>query len=105
MAIRKTVEETLVVDGKREDWLGKCAGAMRDQDFTRISESQSLYEVTADYKKWRPGAGWGTLAVTLHPEGERTRMVLRATANVDNIWALFRSPGRQIIDRFKAGLP
>jgi len=43
--------------------------------------------------------------VTLTPAAEgSTRLSVAVTSNVDNIYALFRSPGRRITDAFKRAL-
>jgi hypothetical protein len=47
---------------------------------------------------------WGAIAVTLLPEGGNTKIVAKATANIDNIFALFKSPGQTILAAFKQGL-
>jgi hypothetical protein len=69
-----------------------------------VAVSESLGQITGDFKQ-KIGTVWGSLTVTLIPdEYARTRMTLAGTANVDNVFALFNSPGQKLIDRFKAGL-
>src|ERR1044071_7743555 len=102
MAIGKTVEETLVVDGARDEWVSKAEAAMRSQGFTSVRSTPAMGQVSGNYKK---ATVWGSLEVTLTPEGERrTRIAMSATGNVDNVFAIFSSPGRKILDRFKQGL-
>ena len=103
MAVRKSIEESLVVDGPRADWLQKCRTALETQGFTRVEANETLGQITANYKK---ATTWGDLLLTLTPEGssDATRITAKATANVDNLFAAFRSPGQKIIDQFKAGL-
>jgi hypothetical protein len=102
MAVRKTIEEVVVVDGDRATWLARSESALHRQGFTRVSANGALYQVEANYKKEKV---WGTLQVTLLPSGDSsTAITMQATANVDNIYALFASPGRKIITRFKEGL-
>jgi hypothetical protein len=102
MAARKSVEDALVVAGPRERWLVGCKDALEAQGFTKVEVSTTLFQLKANYKK---ATIWGDLEVTLVPEGaDATKINAKATANVDNIFAAFGSPGRKIIDRFKQGL-
>jgi hypothetical protein len=102
MAVRKTTEESFVVDGPRADWMDRCGAALERANFTNVRANTTLYEISADYKRLTV---WGTLTVALLPEGDTaTRLNAAATANVDNIFALFGSPGKKIIAAFKAGL-
>lgn len=64
--------------------------------------SATLFQIKASYKK---ATIWGDLEVTLLPEGAGTTGInARATANIDNVFAAFGSPGRKILDRFKQGI-
>ncbi|SRR6266540_413158 len=102
MAIRKSSQETFVVAGQRDEWLGRCKEALETQRFTRVAVSEALFQVTANYKKLTT---WGDIQVTLRPEGDTsTRIDVEAHANIDNLFALFKSPGRTIINEFKRGL-
>jgi hypothetical protein len=102
MPVRKSVEETLVVDGPRAEWVEKSRAALEAQGFGKVEANATLGQVTATYRKLTVA---GELVVTLTPEGdEATRIVARATAGVDNVFALFSSPGQRIINQFKAGL-
>jgi len=102
MAARKSVEDTLVVAGSREAWLPKCRDALEAQGFSKVDASETLFQIKANYKK---ATVWGDLELTLFPEGgDSTKINARSTANVDNIFAVFGSPGRKIIDRFKQGI-
>jgi hypothetical protein len=102
MAIRKSVEESMVVAGPRDGWLARCQEALEAQGFTQIDASSTLFQIKANYKK---AAVWGDLELTLLPErDDSTKITARATANVDNVFAVFGSPDRKIIDRFKQGI-
>jgi hypothetical protein len=99
MAIRKSVEDTLVLAGPRDEWLAKCRDALDAQGLAKVDASETLFQINANYTK---ATVWGDLELTLLLEGtESTRITARATANVDNIFPMFGSPGRKIIDRFK----
>lgn len=101
MAIRKTVTDEFVVVGKRGEWLEKCHNALRNGGFTDIQAQQGFGQVKGNYKKFTV---WGSIEITLLPEGENTKIVVSAMANVDNIFALFSSPSKKIIAVFKSNL-
>lgn len=99
---RTAVEEVFVLDGDRDVWIESCEKALRRQGFTKVATSLTLYQVTGNYKKFTV---WGDITLTLTPEGVgSTRIAARAVANTDNIYALFASPGRKILARFKMGI-
>jgi len=101
MAIRRSVEEVLVVDGVRNQWVSRCEQALRSGGFGGVKVNTALNQVEGVYHKFFV---WGEIVVTLLPEGGNTKIVAKATANVDNIWALFSSPTKKILQTFKAGL-
>lgn len=102
MAIKKSVVEEFVVPGLVEYWLGASANALRSAGFTDLWSPNPQAEVAASYKK---ATVWGELRVGVYAATPQdSRIVLTAKANVDNIYALFRSPGRRIIDTFKTSL-
>lgn len=101
MAIRKDVTEEFVVDGPRQRWLPKVQVALETSGFKNVRSNHELHQVTADYQK---ATTWGTLKVTLTPEAAGTRIVALATGNVDNAFALFKSPGKTILERFKQAI-
>jgi hypothetical protein len=102
--VRKSVEETVVVKGDREDWLEECATVMRRQGFKPVTCDETLYQINGN---WKPVIGTlnGDIQVTLLPEGDdMTRMQIKGTGAVDNIYALFGSPGKRLIAKFKSGI-
>lgn len=101
MAIRKTYEEKIVVAGDRSNWLIRCEQALATGGFKKIRKNEQLFQLQADYKKLTT---WGEITITLVPQGNQTVIAARVTANVDNIFALFKSPGKTILDAFKNGL-
>ena len=101
MAIRKSVEDSFVVAGPRETWLAKCNQALIAGKFTALDVNQVLFQVKGNYKKVTV---WGSIEITLAPEGNNTRITAKAMANVDNIFALFSSPGKKILYVFKSNL-
>jgi hypothetical protein len=103
MGIRKTVEEQMVVPGDRDEWLGLCERSLKSQKFKKVSVNSALGQVRGDFKQII-GTLWGVIVVTVTPEGPNVRLTVRATANVDNMFALASSPGGKLIQKFKAGL-
>jgi len=102
MAIRKKTEETFVVEGDRQIWFERTRRALDDGGFTAIREQAELWQLQARYRKLTI---WGWIDVTLTPAAEgSTQLAVAVTSNVDNIYALFRSPGRRIMDVFKDAL-
>jgi len=104
MAIRKSMEENIIVEGGRGDWLSKIQKALEISGFKNVKCNSALYQTTADYKK---ATVFGEVLITLKPSGLNdicTEIVIKSTANVDNIYALFKSPNKTIIGAFKSGL-
>lgn len=95
------MEEVIVVSGAREAWMVKCVAALESSGFTNVTRNTLLYQIEANYKKFMT---WGDVRITLTPSGLDTRMALVSTANVDNIYALFKSPNAVILAAFKAGI-
>lgn len=100
MAIRKSVEETLVVTGARDEWLTRCAKGLIDSGFKEVQTNTTLGQVAAKYRKF---PAYGEIQVTATPAKDgHTQLVLRSTADVDNIYALFSSPNKKILTKAKA---
>lgn len=101
MAIRKSVQEEMIVSGGREIWLQKCVSALESSGFTKVTKNAALYQLEANYRKFMT---WGTVLITLTPSGPDTKISAVSTANMDNIFALFKSPNKTIMSAFKDGL-
>jgi len=101
MAIRKSMQEEMVVSGSREEWLQKCVKVLELSGFTKVTKNTAIYQIEANYKKFMT---WGTVLITLSPSGTDTKITAVSTANVDNIFALFKSPNKTILFAFKEGL-
>lgn len=101
LAVRRSKSETLVVDGTRDEWFERSRVALERGGFSKIKAVRALKQLHGAYRKL---SVWGTLDVTLLPDGESTRIQLVATGNVDNVYALFRSPSKKILDEFKSEL-
>jgi len=101
MAIRKSADEEVVVSGAREQWIQRCSTRLQELGFTNVRTNSAIFQIEADYKKF---ATWGILLVTFIPEADNTRIKAHSTGNVDNIFALFKSPNATILQKFKESL-
>lgn len=101
MAIRKSRQEEIVVTGNREEWLSRCRDALERAGFTKISVDSTLFQIEGNYKKL---STWGSISLTLTPADTNTKVNATSTANVDNIFALFKSPSQTILQKFKDAL-
>ena len=104
MGIRKSMEEQIRVDGNHDTWIEKVQQALEVSKFTNINCNKTLYQVNANYKKLTV---WGEIIITLisvDTAREQTVIHIKATSNMDNIYALFKSPNRTIIEVFKSAL-
>ncbi|MGY5015040.1 hypothetical protein ACWCY6_44530 [Streptomyces sp. 900105755] len=103
MAIRKSVEETLVVAGERDEWLTRCAKGLMKAGFKDVQTSTVLGQVAGTYKKFPTN---GELSITVIPSSQsgHTQLTLRSTAAVDNVYAMFSSPNKKILTVAKASL-
>lgn len=98
MAIRKSKEEFYTVKGNKEEWVTKAEHALQKGGFTNVKVIKQLNQLTADYKKLTI---WGEIMVTILEENQSIKIFVKATANTDNIFALFSSPNQKILDQFK----
>jgi hypothetical protein len=70
--------------------------------FKDVQTDSNLFQVRGRYRK--PTA-WGDLEVTLRPGPDgTTELHMRSTGNMDNIFALFKSPNQRILEEFQAQL-
>jgi len=101
MAIRRSAEETLNVAGPTDSWLPRCKQALESSGFSQVKVADVLHQITGKYRTFTTV---GEIEITLKPGGENTTIHAKATANVDNIFALFRSPTGAILSKFRQGL-
>jgi hypothetical protein len=103
MAIRKSMEEILVVRGTREDWLTRVAKSLMAGGYKDVRTSEPLGQVTGKYRKFPT---YGEITVTVCPAAatDMTQLTLRTTADVDNIYALFSSPNKKLMGVAKLGM-
>ena len=102
MALHKSLEESVVLNGTGAYWGPRCVTAMQVAGFAVTQVNEAAGRVEGTFKK---ATVWGKLVVTLLPAGpSATQITAKATANVDNVYAVFRSPGRKILEEFKTAL-
>jgi hypothetical protein len=101
MAVRRSIEEKVVVNGERSELLERCRTALQRGGFSKIDVNGVLFQVDARYRKFTTS---GTLQLTLLPVPGGAEISMRSTANADNIYALFRSPNKKILRAFKDNL-
>lgn len=92
----------VIVSGDAKDWMQRCVDSLKSSGFTRVATHPSHYQIDANYKKL---ITWGTIQVTFAPEENNTKITAVSKANVDNIYALFKSPNKTILSKFMEGLP
>ena len=101
MAIRKSKKERYKVKGSVEFVRLSILKALKSGGFTNVKEIGFVNQITASYKKMTV---WGTITITMLEAGEFVILDAEATANIDNIYALFSSPTKKILAKFKEGL-
>ncbi|MHA8056795.1 hypothetical protein VR611_12655 [Aquirufa nivalisilvae] len=101
MAIRTSKEEKFEVAGTLEDFKLKVLNALKKGNFTSINTNHVLHQISANYKKMTV---WGEISITLFQHNEKVKISVVSTANSDNIFALFNSPNRVILNKFKNNL-
>lgn len=91
-----------MVEGDRQAWFERSRKALEAGGSTAIKKQAEIWQLQARYRKLTV---WGWIDVALAPAAEgSTRLSVSVTSNVDNVYALFRSPGRRIMDAFKGAL-
>ncbi len=101
MAIRKSIEETISVSGEREMWIEKCKTSLTKAGFKNINTNIVTFQVGGELKNLTI---FGEILLTLLPENNNTKIIMKATANIDNIYALFKSPTKAILNKFKENI-
>lgn len=98
MGIKKSKEEIIFAKGTCEEVHKRIAVALHNGGFRNIKPNLQTNQVTATYKKLTV---WGEVAINILPKNDGFNVCVKSTANVDNIFALFFSPTKKIIDQFK----
>jgi len=97
-----STDTTFVVGGGRDAWLQRCCDALdATARFSIESVSEDDYQVKAKYR--RPPV-WGTLTVTLAPEGSDSTRINATVTVLPNGFTLIFGPGRRVLARFTRAL-
>ena len=101
MAIRKSINEDLFLNKDINNSIELCENALKAGNFTNINKNNTINQLTADYKKFTVR---GEITISLSPNDQGTKIAIECMANIDNAFALFKSPGKTILGKFKDNL-
>lgn len=101
MAFRSKKEENYTINNSLEEVRLSIINALDEGGFTSIAENKMINQITANYRKFTV---WGNITITIEESGKGTKVQTVAVANADNIYALFSSPTRRILNKFKENL-
>jgi len=101
MAIRKSVDEEFVISEGVSILTEKCKNSLQKGGFTNIKYNSIINQIEADYKTFKVV---GSITITLLAINESTTVKIKSTANMDNIFALIKSPNIIILSAFKDNL-
>ncbi len=101
MAVCKLKGESSLISGSPNKVIELCKAALEKGAFTKINFNARISQLESKFKK---ATCVGDILVTLFPEGQSTKVIIKATANVDNVFALFSSPTAKIIGAFNLPL-
>ena len=101
MAIRKSYKEDIFLNKDINNTMKLCENALEAGNFTNIKKNNTINQLTANYKKLTV---WGEITISLSPKDQGTKIAIDCMANVDNAFALFKSPGKTILGKFKDNL-
>ena len=97
MAIRKSKEKKIQVQGTIEQVKEKSISALNIGGFKNIDCNDSLNQITAKFNNFFVV---GKIEVLLSKTNNGIDINLKSTANADNIFALFSSPNDKIMKSF-----
>jgi hypothetical protein len=97
MAIRKSKEQSFQVNTSLADAKIKCQNAILDGGFTTMISNELLGTYSASYKSFTTVGG---IDVNLIERDNSVNVIVKSTANTDNIFALFSSPNDKILRAF-----
>ena len=101
MAFRSKEEENYTINNSLEEVRLSIINALDEEGFTSVAENKMINQITANYRKFTV---WGNITITIEESGKGTKVQTVAVANADNIYALFSSPTRRILNKFKENL-
>ena len=97
MAIRKSKEKKIQVQGTIEQVKEKSISALNIGGFKNIDCNDSLNQITAKFNNFFVV---GKIEVLISKTDNGIDINLKSTANADNIFALFSSPNDKIMKSF-----
>ncbi len=101
MGIRRSKIEYFHINNNINSVKKVVVSALNSGGFSSIKENDVINEIRADYKKITV---WGWITIALVEVYNGVDMRVEVTANVDNIYALFSSPIKRILNVFKDNL-
>ena len=101
MAIRKSEFQELFFSKDIKNTMKLCENALKAGGFKNIKKNNIINQLNGEIKKITLV---GEIKITLLPQDQGTKLSIDCMANVDNIYALFKSPGRAILEKFTENL-
>lgn len=98
MAIRKSIEEKIQIQGTKNEIFLKIEEALKKGKFQNVKKNEFTFQIEAKYQKLTI---WGEIIISIIENGNDYMLNIKSTANVDNVFALFTSPNQKIINNFK----
>ena len=98
MAIRGTKKECYKVRQSMFDVKTNILQSLQLAGFKNIEDNNFLNQIKASYKSFTTV---GYIIITMSEENGYVCIEAEATANMDNIYALFSSPTQKILNKFK----
>lgn len=98
MAIRKSIEEKIQIQGTKNELFLKIEEALKKGKFQNVKKNEFTFQIEAKYQKLTI---WGEIIISIIENGNDYMLNIKSTANVDNVFALFTSPNQKIINKFK----
>ena len=98
MAIRKSIEEKIQIQGTKNEIFLKIEEALKKGKFQNVKKNEFTFQIEAKYQKLTI---WGEIIISIIENGNDYMLNIKSTANVDNVFALFTSPNQKIINKFK----
>jgi hypothetical protein len=98
MAVSKVMDEKAFVRGDPDSLLSRCQAAMNSAGFKNVRVDRTFFQVSGMYRK---PTTLGRLDVSVRQREQGCELAMRATGDVDNVFARFRSPNERILRVFK----
>ena len=89
------------VEGDMPTWFDKLTACLPTLGFNDIVVNRQLSCVTASYRRMTL---WATVRIVLRPMNGQIELTVYSTANVDNVYALFKNPNKRIFSKILEGI-